>query len=149
MKPQTDIDTLRGHALNCAVATELGWTQDAKHKRWWIDTEGRSRTILFDDDRRAAPSKFDPAHDIADAWTLGDEYEWFTAEGSGWVTVRAIVDVRKSIDFFASCLVADFNSKAEATATARCIVWLKARGVKQATLCCDLQNNVVMDAPAQ
>jgi hypothetical protein len=151
MKPQVDLDTLRGYALNCTVATELGWMQDTKHKRWWIDAEGRSRTILFDDDRQAAPSQFDPAHDPTDAWTLdGDNWHWsyyeryeqHNANNPTWLDIEMCA-IGKDAEADVTLLFADFASKAEAHATARCIVWLKARSVGQTSLCCDLQSNEV------
>jgi hypothetical protein len=147
----TDIDSLRGNALNCAVATELGWTQDTKHKRWWIDAEGRSHTILFDDDRRAASSKFDPAHDPGDAWTLdGDGWHWSYYEryeqhntnNPAWLEMDMCA-IGKYAEAEVTLPFADFASKAEAHATAKCIVWLKARSVQQTTSCCDLQSNEV------
>lgn len=149
----TDIDTLRGHALNCAVATELGWTQDAKHKRWWTDAEGRSHCILFDDDKRASPSQFDPAHDPTDAWTLdGNGWHWSYYEcynqhnitNPTWLDME-VCAIAQDAEADVTLLFADFATKAECYATARCIVWLKARSVRQASLCCDLQSNEVGD----
>jgi hypothetical protein len=158
MNLQVDFDTLRDYALNCAVATELGWTQDAKHKRWWTDTEGRSHTILFDDDRQAAPlSRFDPAHDPTDSWTLdGDGWHWSYYEcynqhnttNPTWLDMEMCA-IGKDAEADVTLLLADFKSKAEAHATARCIVWLKARSVKRTTLVDELQSNVGENTPAQ
>jgi hypothetical protein len=158
MKPQTDLDTLRGHALNCAVATELGWTQDAKHKRWWDDPSGGAHCILFDDDQKAWANKlFDPAHDPTDAWTLdGSNWHWSYYErydqhstlNPTWLDME-VCAIAQDAEADVTLLFADFATKAEAYATARCIVWLKARSVKKSPLVCDLRSNVGEKTPAQ
>lgn len=135
-----DIDNLRGHALNCAVAEALGWVQDKKHLRWWMDQDSKGHRILLDMDERVSrdvsPSIFDPAHYIDQAWSLdGKNWHWSFDEvynkhnddnpTSLLVSMCAIgqniddVNVRVEL--------AAFNSKAEAYATARTIAWLKTQ----------------------
>lgn len=122
-----DIDNLRGHALNCAVADALGWVQDKKHLRWWMDQEGKGHRILLDMDERVSrhvsPSIFDPAHCIEDAWTLGMDREWGIIENeemtSSWVSAKEVAGV--------SLLFSDFPTRNEARAAAHTIAWLKAQ----------------------
>jgi len=135
----TVFDTLRGYALNCAVATELRWQQDAKHKRWWSDTEGNSHCILFDDDKRASPNQFDPSHNVTDAWTLDwgnwhwsyyERYDQNSTINPTWLDME-VCAIGQDAEADVTLLFADFGSKAEAHSTARCIVWLKARWVQR------------------
>ena len=122
---ENNLDLLRGHALNCAVAEALGWEQDKKHKRWWNDKEGHSWNIPFDDDPSVRISRlFDPAHRIEDAWTLGSEGGWDSEETSTviavWISAPYHVHIVK-------LLFADFPTRNEARATAHTIAWLKAQ----------------------
>lgn len=144
----TDFDTLRGYALNCAVATELGWIQDAKHKRWWDGPNGASVILLRDGESVGVAPSFDFAHNVADAWTLDGDgwcwsfYEQYQPDVLSPVALEAEM-CAVGLDMAAEVTLpfAEFGSKAEVYATARCIIWLKARAAKRAASCCNLQSN--------
>lgn len=136
MNLQTDIDALRGHALNCAIATELGWIQD--HDDYWIDDKNHLHCIGDSCWIHQDGMTFDPAHDPTDSWTLdGDGWHWSYYEryeqhntnNSAWLEMKMCA-IGKYAEAEVTLPFADFASKAEAHATARCIVWLKARGIK-------------------
>ena len=125
-----DIDSLSGYALNVAVATVIGWTQDAKRKRWWTDATNRPRLIMFDDDNRTpATYLFNPASSIATAWDLdGENYRWEFEEHYLFVESPVVLARCLSDSCYTSeARFSDFSTKAEAYAAARCRAWLKAK----------------------
>jgi len=93
---------------------------------------------MFDDDKRTPTAHlFDPASSIADSWTLdGEGWEWVFREyveenGTGknvlsvetWVLLPSErYDANLTRVYFA-----DFLTKPDAYAVARCRAWLKAK----------------------
>ena len=131
-----NLDELRGHALNVAVATELGWKQLSETT--WQKPQSWRYVIKLDGDKQNYAMAFDPAHDIADAWVLdGEGWEFGSDEclqpifdGNPFVAV-SIYNTRNKQQQDCAVELSEVNSKAEAYATARCIAWLKARAAER------------------
>ena len=139
-----NFDKLRGHALNVAVATELGWKQLSETT--WQKPQSWRYVIKLDGDKQNYAMAFDPAHDIADAWTLTLERcewsfdEYTPSDDSPYVRngIRELVlwaqayhKVDAKTMFEARVFFSDFQSNGAAYATARCVAWLKARAAER------------------
>ena len=125
----SEIDELTGDALSEAVALARGWkkSRDAQQfSAWfWVDDAGVEQTAV---------AYYRPHGDIRKAWELepeGSDWSWDFNEdqgGDSWLRYelwQGNVQVA-----FGLALISDFQTKAQAYATARCRAFLKAKAAE-------------------
>ena len=120
----TEIDELEGKELAEAVALKRGMTKatSSASGHAWFDTKGNMWTIA--DKEPGLSGLYRPDRDIVQAWELGEGWIWGFQEH--WWGLRIILEtpnnyVRVPVNW------ADFPTKAQAYATARCRAFLKAK----------------------
>lgn len=119
----TTIDELEGRELDIAIVEAIG-NEFGGYRIAYYETEGISYPCVGGFER------FVPSRNIAQAMELdGEGWLWEFAERASYLMVAVKSDNRDSVYFkrYTGVDWADFPTKAQAYATARCRAFLKAK----------------------
>ena len=136
-------DELKGEELVAAVAEMRGRQMEWSRREslsfiWWRDADGFTR-MTIPKKKGDPPQNYRPDKNIAQAWELdGEGWQWEFSERLGGVSFEfgsyagnLLVRLWTKDDTFSYDVAvnpADFATKAQAYATARCRAYLKGMG---------------------